>query len=123
MVVDRSHASRDPRAVGGTYRIPCPAARSGAPVELRMVVDRSVLELFLSTGEALTLRFYPASDAPWSLQARSVDFTVEAWNLTAPAEPVPGTATQDAPHAYHPYPAQGAPCPEPPVPAADFSRP
>jgi beta-fructofuranosidase len=120
VVVDRSHASRDPRAVGGTYRIPCPAARSGAPVELRMVVDRSVLEVFLITGEALTLRFYPVSDAPWSLQARAVDFTVQAWALAAPAAPVTGTATQDAPHGHH---AQGAPCPEPPVPAADFSRP
>ena len=115
VVVDRSHASRDPRAVGGTYRIPYPAARSGAPVELRMVVDRSVVEVFLSTGEALTLRFYPDSDAPWSLQARSVDFTVQAWNLAAPkvvghvAEP--GPDTQDAPHAHHPIPAQGAPCP------------
>ncbi|MFI5681723.1 glycoside hydrolase family 32 protein [Streptomyces cellulosae] len=123
VVVDRSHASRDPRAVGGTYRIPCPAARPGAPVELRIVVDGSVLELFLSTGEALTLRLYPVSRAPWSLQARAVDFTVQAWSLAAPEGPVRGTAAQDAPHAHPPIPAEGAPCPEPPVPAADFSRP
>ncbi|MEU6611937.1 glycoside hydrolase family 32 protein [Streptomyces shenzhenensis] len=88
LVVDRDHASLDPRAHGGTYRIPCfeTKAGSGAPVELRLVVDRSVAELYLPSGRTLTLRFYPTGGAPWRIQARSageggLGYTVEAWNL------------------------------------------
>lgn len=87
IVVDRNQASRDPRAQGGAYAMPCPAASVlGASVELRIVVDRSVIELYLSTGQALTLRFYPSDDGPWRLQARTTGtgqalFAVEAWDL------------------------------------------
>jgi beta-fructofuranosidase len=83
LVVDRDHASLDPRAHGGSYRMPCP---SGEPVDLRVVVDHSVAEIFLSTGQVLTLRFYPVGDGPWRLQARSapglqLGFTIDAWEL------------------------------------------
>ncbi|MFF3741185.1 glycoside hydrolase family 32 protein [Streptomyces sp. NPDC002566] len=84
LVVDRDHASRDDRARGGSHRMPCP---TGRPVELRVVVDHSVAEVFLtSTGQVLTLRFYPTGDGPWRLQARSapgarLGFAVEAWEL------------------------------------------
>ncbi|WP_332835359.1 glycoside hydrolase family 32 protein [Streptomyces jeddahensis] len=88
LVVDRDHASLDPRAHGGTYRVPCPEARavSGAPVELRLVVDRSVAELYLPSGRTLTLRFYPTGGAPWRIEARAggeggLGYTVAAWNL------------------------------------------
>ncbi|WP_407696946.1 glycoside hydrolase family 32 protein [Streptomyces dysideae] len=88
LVVDRDHASLDPRAHGGTYRLPCPEARaaSGAPVELRLVVDRSVAELYLPSGRTLTLRFYPTGDTPWRIEARAGDegrlgYAVGAWNL------------------------------------------
>ncbi|MFC7261426.1 glycoside hydrolase family 32 protein [Streptomyces lutosisoli] len=88
LVVDRDHASLDPRAHGGTYRVPCPEASavSGAPVELRLVVDRSVAELYLPSGRALTLRFYPTGGAPWRIEAHaggegSLGYTVGAWNL------------------------------------------
>ncbi|MFD8928765.1 glycoside hydrolase family 32 protein [Streptomyces mirabilis] len=88
LVVDRDHASLDSRAHGGTYRVPCPEARavSGAPVELRLVVDRSVAELYLPSGRALTLRFYPTGGAPWRIEAHaggegSLGYTVGAWNL------------------------------------------
>ncbi|MFE9651330.1 glycoside hydrolase family 32 protein [Streptomyces sp. NPDC006365] len=87
LVVDRDHASLDPRVQGGTYRVPCPeAAASGAPVELRLVVDHSVAELYLPSGRTLTLRFYPTGDAPWWIEARAGDedgigYSVEAWNL------------------------------------------
>jgi beta-fructofuranosidase len=87
IVVDRNRASRDPRARGGVYAMPCPAASvAGASVELRIVVDRSVIELYHSTGQALTLRFYPSDDGPWRLQARTsgtgqAGFAVEAWDL------------------------------------------
>ena len=36
-----------PGRAAGTYRMPCPAARSPAPVELRVVVDHSIAEIFL----------------------------------------------------------------------------
>jgi beta-fructofuranosidase len=63
--------------------MPCP---SDQPVELRVVVDHSIAEVFLSTGQALTLRFYPVGDGPWRLQARTapgarLGFTVDAWEL------------------------------------------
>ncbi|KUL31340.1 glycosyl hydrolase [Streptomyces regalis] len=88
LVVDRDHASLDPRAHGGTFRIPCPeaTAASGVPVELRLVVDRSVAELYLPSGRTLTLRFYPTGGAPWQIEARTggtggLGYSVGAWNL------------------------------------------
>ncbi|MFG3292614.1 glycoside hydrolase family 32 protein [Streptomyces sp. NPDC048179] len=84
LVVDRDHASLDTRARGGAYRMPCPA---GQPVELRLVVDHSLAELFLTTtGQVLTLRFYPTGDTPWRLQARTapdarLGYAVDAWEL------------------------------------------
>ncbi|MCF1593219.1 glycoside hydrolase family 32 protein [Streptomyces muensis] len=88
LVVDRDHSSLDPRAHGGTFRVPCPEAKAaaGAPVELRLVVDRSVAELYLPSGQTLTLRFYPVGGTPWRIEARSggggsLRYTVGAWNL------------------------------------------
>ncbi|WP_338783655.1 glycoside hydrolase family 32 protein [Streptomyces sp. DG1A-41] len=91
LIVDRSHASLDARAQAGAYALPSPALKApGAPVELRVVVDRSIAEVYLSTGQALTLRFYPVGDGPWRLQARTGGrggraFTVEAWDLARKA--------------------------------------
>ncbi|MFE9440095.1 glycoside hydrolase family 32 protein [Streptomyces sp. NPDC006602] len=87
LTVDRGHASLDPRARAGTYTVPCPDARvPGTAVELRVVVDRSIAEIYLATGQVLTLRFYPVGDGPWRLQAHTTgaggsDLTVEAWAL------------------------------------------
>ncbi|WP_442817142.1 glycoside hydrolase family 32 protein [Streptomyces sp. NBC_01334] len=84
LVVDRDHASLDTRARGGSYRMPCPVGR---PVDVRVVVDHSIAEVFLtSTGQVLTLRFYPTGDGPWRLQARSapnahLGYAVDAWEL------------------------------------------
>jgi beta-fructofuranosidase len=84
LVVDRYHASLDPRAHGGAYRMPCP---TGRPVDLRVIVDHSIAEVFLTTtGQVLTLRFYPTGQDPWRLQARTapgtrLGFTVDAWEL------------------------------------------
>ncbi|MDF3143443.1 GH32 C-terminal domain-containing protein [Streptomyces sp. T21Q-yed] len=74
----------DTRARGGSYRMPCPVGR---PVDVRVVVDHSIAEVFLtSTGQVLTLRFYPTGDGPWRLQARSapnahLGYAVDAWEL------------------------------------------
>jgi beta-fructofuranosidase len=73
VVVDRDHASLDPRARGGSYRMPCPSG------ELRVVVDRSIAEIFTATGQVLTVRFYPVGDGPWRLEAQG--FAVDAWEL------------------------------------------
>lgn len=101
LVVDRDHASLDTRARGGSYRMPCPI---GQAVELRVVVDHSIAEIFLTTtGQVLTLRFYPTGQSPWRLQARTapgtrLGFAVDAWELhplvikepsTGAAEPAP----------------------------------
>lgn len=58
----------------------------GTPVELRIVLDRPIAEIYLSTSQVLPLRFYAIRDGPWRLQARSTGmgdsaFTVEAWDL------------------------------------------
>ncbi|MBA2950437.1 glycoside hydrolase family 32 protein [Streptomyces sp. PSKA28] len=82
VVVDRTHASLDRRAKGGSWRLPAQAG----PVDLRIVLDHSVAEMFTDEGQALTLRLYPVGDAPWRLQAVSagtapVPYAVEAWDL------------------------------------------
>ncbi|MEV8559295.1 glycoside hydrolase family 32 protein [Streptomyces sp. NPDC051917] len=84
-VVDRTHASHEPRAKGGSWRIPR-TAEPGESVELRIVVDCSIAEIFLGTGEALTLRFYALGEGPWRLQARAggrgaAAFDLQAWQL------------------------------------------
>jgi beta-fructofuranosidase len=97
LTVDRGHASLDVRARAGAYSLPCAAAKvPGTPVELRVVVDRSIAEIYLATGQVLTLRFYPVGDGPWRLQAHSTgsgpsDFTVEAWDLDG--KPAPADVT------------------------------
>ncbi|WSQ13032.1 GH32 C-terminal domain-containing protein [Streptomyces sp. NBC_01231] len=84
LVVDRDHASLDPRARGGSYRMPCAADR---PVDLRVVVDHSIAEIFLTTtGQVLTLRFYPTGQGAWRVQAHStpgtrLSYAIDVWEL------------------------------------------
>jgi beta-fructofuranosidase len=81
VVIDRDHASLDARAKGGRARIP---ARQG-PVELRIVLDHSVAEVFTADGQALTLRFYPVGGAGWQLHATGeAPYSVDAWDLDPP---------------------------------------
>ncbi|WP_316959730.1 GH32 C-terminal domain-containing protein [Streptomyces sp. TRM68367] len=101
LVVDRDHASLDSRARGGSHRMPCPADR---PVDLRVVVDHSIAEIFLTTtGQVLTLRFYPTGQSPWRLQARTtagtrLGFAVDAWELRPLVIKEPSTgAAESAP--------------------------
>ncbi|POM23648.1 hypothetical protein BTM25_48080 [Actinomadura rubteroloni] len=58
----------------------------GAAADVRIIVDRSIAEIFLGTGEALTLRLYPVGDGPWRLRARAAGegfaaFDVRVWPL------------------------------------------
>ncbi|WP_458243608.1 glycoside hydrolase family 32 protein [Streptomyces sp. MAI_2237] len=113
LVVDRDHASSDDRAHRGSYRMPCPTA---GPVDLRLVVDHSVAEVFLTTtGQVLTLRFYPTGDGPWRLQARTaphtrLSYTVDAWHLlpltvkepSADTDPAPGQVPRTEPSPSSP---------------------
>ncbi|WP_051865292.1 glycoside hydrolase family 32 protein [Streptomyces griseus] len=104
LVVDRDHASRDDRAHGGSYRMPCPADR---PVDLRVIVDHSVFEVFLtSTGQVLTLRCYPTGQGPWRLQAHGtpgarLGYAVDAWELLPLVIKEPGTDRTMHPHPHH----------------------
>jgi beta-fructofuranosidase len=97
LVVDRDRASLDTRAHGGAYRMPCPA---GQPVDLRVVVDHSIAEVFLvSTGQVLTLRFYPTGDGPWRLQAHTapdarLGYAVDGWELRPLVTKEPSTGTE-----------------------------
>ncbi|HEY5832996.1 glycoside hydrolase family 32 protein [Streptomyces sp.] len=83
LVVDRDHASLDPRAKGGSWRLPV----GEEAADLRVVLDHSVAEVFTAAGEALTIRFYPVGGSPWRLQATgdgsAAAYTVHAWDLAA----------------------------------------
>jgi beta-fructofuranosidase len=82
IVVDRDHASLDPRAEGGSWRLPAEQRTAS----LRILLDHSVAEVFTAAGHTLTLRFYPVGDGPWRLETGATDvdtaaYTVQAWDL------------------------------------------
>jgi len=53
-------------------------------VELRIVLDHSVAEVFTSDGDALTLRFYPVGTADWQLHVVGGGAVyLRAWELRA----------------------------------------
>jgi len=80
VLVDRGQASKDGRAAGGAYVLPC--ARTGDPIDVRIIVDGSIAEIYLSSGQVLTLRFYPTGDAPWRLSVIGPGpAAVAAWDL------------------------------------------
>ncbi|MFJ5842902.1 glycoside hydrolase family 32 protein [Streptomyces shenzhenensis] len=83
LVVDRDHASLDPRAKRGSFRLPA----EGHTATLRILLDHSVAEIFTATGRTLTVRFYPVGDGPWCVQVGATGvglaaYTVGAWDLT-----------------------------------------
>ncbi|WP_306187355.1 glycoside hydrolase family 32 protein [Streptomyces sp. MK5] len=91
LVVDRDHASLDPRAKGGSRRLPS----EGPIATLRILLDHSVAEIFTAAGRALTVRFYSVRGGPWRVQMDatadgSASYTVGAWDLTQPEQAVGG---------------------------------
>jgi beta-fructofuranosidase len=55
--VDRDRASLDPTAAGGVHE--APLERASGPVRLRVLVDHSLLEVFVDDLVAFTVRVYP----------------------------------------------------------------
>ncbi|HEX3816006.1 MAG TPA: glycoside hydrolase family 32 protein [Mycobacteriales bacterium] len=78
--LDRTSASRDPRAAGGRSEFVEPQIRSEHRLDLRWFVDGSVGELFSATGQVLTHRFYPTQAPPWRL---SLGHTAQPGSATA----------------------------------------
>jgi beta-fructofuranosidase len=102
LVVNREAASLDPRAKTGSWRIPT-AVPPGGSLGLRAVIDHSVIEIFTSNGETLTLRFYPVGKADWRLVARArgtgrARLTVTAWELAPLPMSIDDAATTAATH-------------------------
>jgi beta-fructofuranosidase len=88
LVLDRSQASRDPRAPSSRIeaRLPDP----GGPWRLRAFMDGSILEVFVSERLALTSRVYPTSGEPGHTRAfgRGGDTTLDdgvMWPLSTAA--------------------------------------
>ncbi|MFJ9180569.1 glycoside hydrolase family 32 protein [Streptomyces sp. NPDC102360] len=89
LTVDRGHASGDARAHVGAYRMPLPELAPGGEVELRIILDHSIAEIFSGSGEALTVRFYPSVCEAWTLVSRgiardAVEVSVDAHDLRIP---------------------------------------
>lgn len=85
VVVDRNFASLDDRAKRGSWSIPT-GIPPGDSVGLRAVIDHSVVEVYLETGQVLTLRFYPAGQTDWRVVAEAngtgeAMLTAQAWEL------------------------------------------
>ncbi len=79
VLIDRGQASMDPRAIGGVISI---SDAFAANATVRAFVDGSVVELFTSAGRAATVRFYPTSPPPWSLEVLGgATDSVRIWHL------------------------------------------
>jgi len=77
--IDRSKASRDPRADAAGCEIP--ARDDGRASHFRGFVDGSVLELFRDDGAVATIRFYPLAPPPWTIELMGANGALELWAL------------------------------------------
>lgn len=59
LVVDRSHSSLDSEVVTSAHSAPL-TLKPGEPLQLRVFLDRSVLEIFANDRAAITTRIYPS---------------------------------------------------------------
>lgn len=84
--VDRSHASSDPRAYGGSFTVSGVDELLAAGHEIRGFIDGSILELFLPGGKVVTLRFYPTTPPPWRLELQGAceGVLLKVWTLNQP---------------------------------------
>jgi beta-fructofuranosidase len=83
--IDRSHASADPRATGDTASFTEPGCFASASLQLTAYLDGSILELFTNSGRCATVRMYPTSPPPWSLEVQGINQgdNVDCWLLSS----------------------------------------
>lgn len=72
VTIDRTAASKDPRATGGTITVPPTAPITGEPLQLSVYLDGSIMEIFTSDGSVATIRIYPLSAPPWILETLGI---------------------------------------------------
>jgi beta-fructofuranosidase len=84
LTVDRSRSSLDPRALGGVHGGALDAG--DGDLELRVLVDRSIVEVFANGTFALTERIHPTRDdstgvALEAVGGEAVVRSLDAWEL------------------------------------------
>jgi beta-fructofuranosidase len=86
--LDRDRASLDPDAYGGRFEGPLgePAGDDGSVLGVRVVVDRSLVEVFVGGTAALTARIYPSRDDSLGVEVvgdarATADVALRAWTL------------------------------------------
>jgi beta-fructofuranosidase len=97
VTIDRSRASLDPRAAAGTIEVN-DAFGISAP-SVRAFIDGSILELFTSGGRVATVRIYPTTAPPWTVEATGDEGAVSLWRLRTPhtgTEPSPVAVLEQA---------------------------
>ncbi|MCL2514969.1 MAG: glycoside hydrolase family 32 protein [Microbacteriaceae bacterium] len=91
--IDTDHASVDPRARGGRAVAAAAFDEGSSRPVARIFLDGSVLEVFTSSGRALTTRVYPRSGAGWSVEAPR-DALI--WELSAAVSTETAASEMDA---------------------------
>ena len=82
VTIDRSRASRDLRVDSAGCEIPARDDATSTPSRFRGFVDGSVLELFRDDGAVATVRFYPLSPPPWTIDVTAgADDHLDLWAL------------------------------------------
>ena len=73
-----------------TGRHAAPVDLRSGKVSLRVLVDQSIIELYINDGTAtITDRFFPGADLKWSASARGGAATIrklDAWTLAKPKD-------------------------------------
>jgi sucrose-6-phosphate hydrolase SacC (GH32 family) len=73
--IDRDQASKDQRAHRGSFTFEDSDITAADCLTLRWFIDGSISELFTSSGRCSTVRFYPTSPPPWTLNATGLTST------------------------------------------------
>jgi beta-fructofuranosidase len=80
LTVDRTAASTDPAAHGGTATAHDAFDDATGRPAARIFIDGSIVEVFTSAGQVLTTRVYPVTPPPWQIEAPEGS---EIWTLAA----------------------------------------
>ena len=81
LTVDRTAASTDPAAHGGTATAHDAFDDATGRPAARIFIDGSIVEVFTSAGQVLTTRVYPVTPPPWQIEAPE---GCEVWTLATP---------------------------------------